>query len=251
MVNNEDTYSHEALESLVSFLFPASDPENYLSRANRLSLGSRLRRRVRDANKPNWMQTSRIAWSQGDFWFDLCRYQGSQGQSQQRACTSKTSGHWVFGEGYDRHAHTRAEHYHHYAYLQVFGKSVCYQKGFDHSQPTSPLRLDGSLAALSRQALTNRGEDDVLAWCDDNNLKLPSPFPFPAHTRNIYTQRCHRQAAEAPPNRHELQQQRLKWQVANRYCSQHPISKCTSLPKTKRTMETLSISRQSTKIMVK
>ncbi|KAG0221174.1 hypothetical protein BGW41_007137 [Actinomortierella wolfii] len=53
VVDNEDTYCHGVLDSLMSFFFPASDHEYHLSWANRPSQGSRERRGVRDANKPD------------------------------------------------------------------------------------------------------------------------------------------------------------------------------------------------------
>ncbi|KAF9347221.1 hypothetical protein BGX26_001280 [Mortierella sp. AD094] len=43
MADNDDTYCHGALDSLVPLLFPASDPEYHLSWANRPSQGSRER----------------------------------------------------------------------------------------------------------------------------------------------------------------------------------------------------------------
>lgn len=53
VADNEDTYSHGALNSLLSFFFPASDSEYHLWWANRPSPGSRERRGVREANKPD------------------------------------------------------------------------------------------------------------------------------------------------------------------------------------------------------
>ncbi|KAG0237596.1 hypothetical protein BGW42_000423 [Actinomortierella wolfii] len=52
-VENEDTFSHEALDSLPSFLFPVSNWEYQLSWANRPSQGSSERRGTREANKPD------------------------------------------------------------------------------------------------------------------------------------------------------------------------------------------------------
>ncbi|KAG0362284.1 hypothetical protein BGZ54_008694, partial [Gamsiella multidivaricata] len=53
IADNEDTYSHGALDSLFSFFFPASDFEYRLWWANRPSPGSRKRRGVKEANKPD------------------------------------------------------------------------------------------------------------------------------------------------------------------------------------------------------
>ncbi|KAH7054854.1 hypothetical protein BKA57DRAFT_501387 [Linnemannia elongata] len=53
VADNEDTYSHGALDSLLSFFFPASDSDYHLWWANRPSIGSRERRGVREANKPD------------------------------------------------------------------------------------------------------------------------------------------------------------------------------------------------------
>lgn len=53
VADNEDTYSYGALDSLLSFFFPASDSEYHLWWANHPSPGSRERQGVREANKPD------------------------------------------------------------------------------------------------------------------------------------------------------------------------------------------------------